>query len=481
LSEAAAHIPLWTAAEAVAATGGKAIGEWSVSGVSIDSRSLVAGDLFVALTDQRDGHDFVEAAFTAGARACLVARDMGRPGLVVGDVLVALEQLGLAARARSGAICCAITGSVGKTSVKEMLARMFRAAGPAHWSDKSFNNHWGVPLTLARMPASTRRAIFEIGMSTPGEIAPRSNMVRPQVAMITRIAPAHLQGMGTLEAIADEKADIFSGLQPDGVAILPADDRFFERMAAHARRLQPGARLKSFGATRGVANASPTAFTTDGESSILEAEIEGEKVRLRIHAVGEHWALNCTLALLAAVETGLSAREAAAALDGYAPPSGRGVAETLHLPGGGAATLVDDSYNANPASMRAAIDGLSRRAGRRIVLLGEMFELGPDAARLHAELAPVLKQAGVALAVLSGAGMAPLHEALADLRDIEAHCVADAATAAEAVNKHLRGGDVLLIKGSNASGMHKVAAALREASRAAAMANPGPGQAGGTG
>src|SRR5690242_9137515 len=215
--------PLWTSEEAAKASGGKALGTWAVNGVSIDTRSLKPGELFVALKDVRDGHDFVANAFAAGAEAALVSRDVlgGRAGLMVDDVLAGLERLGLAARARNSGINAAVTGSVGKTSVKEMLARIYRAAGRAHWSDKSFNNHWGVPLTLARMHRETQRAIFEIGMNTPGEIAPRSKMVRPQVAMITRIAPAHLQGMHSVEAIADEKSDIFAGLEPGGAAILP--------------------------------------------------------------------------------------------------------------------------------------------------------------------------------------------------------------------------------------------------------------------
>jgi UDP-N-acetylmuramoyl-tripeptide--D-alanyl-D-alanine ligase len=467
--------PLWTAKEAAAATGAHAIGEWTVKGVSIDSRSLQPGDLFVALKDQRDGHDFVEAAFAAGASACLVSRDMGRPGLLVGDVLDALEKLGLAARARSSAACCAITGSVGKTSVKEMLARIFRAAGAAHWSDKSFNNHWGVPLTLARMPKATQRAVFEIGMSTPGEIAPRSRMVRPHAAMITTIAPAHLQGMGSLESIADEKADIFAGLEPGGVAILPADDRFFARMEAHGRRLQPSLRLLSFGADRGAADAAPLTYSTDGESSVIGVDVLGETVKLRVDAVGRHWAINVTLALLAATATGLSARAAAEALDGYAPPSGRGVAEALYLAGVGELTLVDDSYNANPASMRAAIDGLSRRAGRRLVLLGEMLELGPDGPQMHADLAPVLVDAGVAAAIVSGPGMAPLAEALARGGVVDVVHVDGPAAASEALHARLRAGDVLLIKGSNGSGMHKVAARLREATKSGARPQAGKG------
>ena len=214
--------PLWTASEAAAATGGTVTGDWSVSGMCIDTREIKPGDMFVALKAERDGHDFVDAAFKGGASSALVSRDIeGQPVLKVGDTLKGLEALGLAARARSSAVHAAITGSVGKTSIKEMIAQIFRAAGPAHWNVKSFNNHWGVPLTLARMPRDTQRAIFEIGMNTPGEIAPRSRMVCPQIAMVTRIAGAHLEGMGSIDAVADEKSDIFAGLEQGGIAILP--------------------------------------------------------------------------------------------------------------------------------------------------------------------------------------------------------------------------------------------------------------------
>lgn len=456
--------PLWTAIEAAAATGGRITGGWSVSGVSIDTRSLLAGELFVALKDVRDGHDFVDNAFAGGASAALVSHDVlnGRPGLVVDDVLTGLEALGVAARARMDGVCAAVTGSVGKTSVKEMLARIFRAAGRAHWSDKSFNNHWGVPLTLARMPRGTERAIFEIGMNTPGEIAPRSRMVRPQVAMITKIAAAHLEGMGSVEAVADEKADIFAGLLPGGAAILPADDHFFARLQLAAQRHQPDVEIFTFGSKPDARRAAPIGYETDGLSSRISVDVMGETVEVVIDAVGTHWALNVALALMAAKAAGVAPRAAAEALSGYAPPAGRGVAETLTLPDGDNFVLVDDSYNANPESMRAAIEGFARRPGRRIVALGEMRELGPDAAALHAGLAGPIIAAGVSAAVLSGAGMKPLADELAR-RDKALHIehVDGPQMAAEAVIKLAARGDAILIKGSNASGMARVGSALR--------------------
>jgi UDP-N-acetylmuramoyl-tripeptide--D-alanyl-D-alanine ligase len=462
--------PLWTGEEAAKATGGKMLGTWAVIGVSIDTRSLKPGELFVALKDQRDGHDFVPNAFAAGAEAALVSRDVlgGRPGLLVDDVLAGLEKLGLAARARTEATCAAITGSVGKTSVKEMLARIFRAAGRAHWSDKSFNNHWGVPLTLARMPRDTERAVFEIGMNTPGEIAPRSKMVRPHLAMITRIAPAHLQGMGSVEAVADEKAEIFAGLLPGGSAILPEKDKFYARLKQRAEQLQPSAAILSYGGARGPKSATPLTYQTDGRTSRIDIDVMGDVVTVSLDAVGEHWAANAALALIAAAVAGVAPRKAAEALSGYAPPAGRGVAETLKLPAGGEATLVDDAYNANPESMRAAIEGFAKRPGRKIVALGEMRELGEGSAALHAGLAAPIVAAEVATAILSGGEMSHLAAELKRRNpQIRVEHVSGPAEAAERVKNSLAPGDAVLIKGSNASGMSRVGAALREMSAGA--------------
>lgn len=463
MTPAEAAPPLWTAAGAAAATGVAAVGDWAASGVSIDSRSLAPGDLFVALRDERDGHDFVEAAFAAGAAAALTERDMGRPGLVVPDVVGALERLGAGARARTQARIAAVTGSVGKTSVKEMLARIFRAAGPAHWSEKSFNNHWGVPLTLARMPAATRHAVFEIGMNTPGEIAPRSRLVRPHAAMITKIAPAHLEGMGSIDAVAEEKSDIFAGLLPGGAAILPAADRFFGRLRVRALTHEPSARLLSFGAPD--ADAAVLDYASDGMGSTVRLLVLGAEVQVRLDAVGDHWGENAALALLAAAALGIDPRDAAEALDGYAPPAGRGAASGLFTERGERFTLVDDSYNANPESMRAALAGFGARPGRRIVVLGEMRELGPEADALHAALAGPVLETGAALVILSGAGMAPLAGALA-ARGAEVVHRPDAEAALAELKTHLKGDDAVLLKGSNASGLGRIGAALRAMSAA---------------
>lgn len=453
--------PLWTSEEAAKATGGRAEGHWSALGISIDTRSLKPGDLFVALKDIRDGHDFVPNAYEAGAAACLVSRDVHNvPALQVDDTLTALEHLGLAARARTDAFCSAVTGSVGKTSIKEMLAQIFRASGPAHWSDKSFNNHWGVPLTLARMPQETRRAIFEIGMSTPGEIEPRSRMAQPHAAMITKIAPAHLEGVGSIEGVAKEKSAIFAGLLPDGHAILPVEDRFFDFLKNEALNWCPSARIYTFGAENGDGHV--LSQKTDGLGTTFELKVFGEVCTTRINAVGDHWGVNLAAALVLAVCSGLSLQEAAETVAGYQPPDGRGSAEYLDLAGIGRVLLVNDAYNANPESMRAALTSFAERdAGRKVILLGEMKELGEGADELHKALAPAIRAASPAAVILSGEGIKPLMSELSP--DIDVHWVAKAKESGDVVKSLLTNGDALLIKGSNGSGVHTVARALRDA------------------
>ena len=454
--------PLWTSADIEAATGGTASARFAVSGLSIDTRTLKPGDLFVALKDARDGHDFAAKAFEAGATGALVSREAeGRgPFLKVDDVLAALEAIAVAARARSGAIRTAVTGSVGKTSVKEMLARIFRAVGPAHWPEKSFNNHWGVPLTLARMPAATERAVFEIGMSTPGEIAPRSKLVRPHHALITRIAPAHLEGLGSVDRVAREKADIFVGLEAGGTVIVPEDDPFRDLLAERGRAACPTATVESFGKGEG-ATARLVEASSDGVASRFVVNLAGQRAVVTLNAVGEHWGVNAAAALLVATLTGISLTDAAEALSGFSPPPGRGTSQTLHLPEGGTAILVDDAYNANPESMRAALSALAARPGeRRLVALGEMLEVGPGSEAAHAGLAEPILASGAKIAFLSGVGMAPLNEALKGR--IETHFEASSEGLFEKVKKALTNSDVLLIKGSNASGMGRLADALRE-------------------
>lgn len=453
---------LWTSSDIALVTGGTATHPFAVTGsVSIDTRSLKPGDLFVALKDQRDGHDFVEAAFAAGAAGALVShKALDGPQVIVGDTQAALEQMGVAARVRCGAYRTAVTGSAGKTSVKEMLAQIYRAFGPAHWNVKSFNNHWGVPLTLARMPEKTERAVFEIGMSTPGEIAPRSQMVRPHSAIVTCIAGAHLEGLGSLNAVAREKADIFAGLEASGTFILPADDEFFEYLSAAARRFCPTGNLESFGRSE-HATARVVGYETDGNESRIQLDIVGRPVLVTINAVGEHWAMNAAAAVLAASQTGLSVEDCALALSGYTPPPGRGTAERIALPQGGSITLIDDAYNANPASMRAALSALTRRgAGRRLIVLGEMLEIGETSDAEHAALAGPIAETGAAGVFLSGDKMIHLADSLPP--QLQQTWVRNWEELWNPLEKALRDGDVLLIKGSNASGMGKLADRLRQ-------------------
>jgi UDP-N-acetylmuramoyl-tripeptide--D-alanyl-D-alanine ligase len=461
--------PLWTSDDIELATGGTATQAFTVTGgVSIDTRTLQPGDLFVALTDVRDGHDFAEAAFKAGAAGALVSKPVaGGPALQVDDVLEALTALGIAARIRSGAIRTAVTGSAGKTSVKEMLARIYAAFGPAHSNAKSFNNHWGVPLTLARMPENTQRAVFEIGMNTPGEIAPRSHMVRPQIGLITNIAAAHLEGLGSVEAIAREKADIFAGLEAGGTIILPSDDAFLDYLSGRARELCPTGNVETFGRSED-ATARVTGYETDGLTSRISVDVVGRKATVSLNAVGEHWALNVAAALLAASQTGRSVAECAEALSGYAPPPGRGTSEVLALPDGGSFTLIDDAYNANPASMRAALKSLAQRTGgRRLAALGDMREIGASSVEEHVALAGPIVDAGVDGIFLAGAEMQRLAEALPP--GLPQASAPSADDLWNQLQKALKDGDLLLIKGSNASGMGRLADRLRQWSAAAGL------------
>ncbi|MEM7662594.1 MAG: UDP-N-acetylmuramoyl-tripeptide--D-alanyl-D-alanine ligase [Pseudomonadota bacterium] len=455
---------LWTSADAATATGGKTSASWLASGISIDTRTLQPGDLFVALKDVRDGHDFVRQAFEAGASAALVSQPVqgvGGPVLMVESVLPALEAMGIAARARSEAVRVAVTGSVGKTSVKEMLAQIFRAHGRSHWPEKSFNNHWGVPLTLARMPQETERAVFEIGMSTPGEIAPRSRMVRPHAAIITKIAAVHLEGVGTIEGVAEEKSGIFAGLESGGAAILPGEDDFFELLKQRALEAESDAEILTFGTEAGR-DARVLSYEVDGHGAKASIDVMGTVVSLPLQAGGMHWAINAAASLLASVAIAkLAAEESAEALAGFTPPPGRGQVEEHALPSGGRFTLVDDAYNANPTSMRAALTSLSSRpAKRRLVALGAMGELGPDSSAMHAGLSEDVMNSGAEAAWLSGEDMQALADALPGT--IQKHWAVNAKDLLEEVKNSLRDGDTLLIKGSNNSGMGSFADALRQ-------------------
>jgi UDP-N-acetylmuramoyl-tripeptide--D-alanyl-D-alanine ligase len=451
---------LWTAAEAGAATGGQARGDWNVGGVSIDTRSLQPGDLFVALKDARDGHDFVAQALEKGAGAAMVSRipegvAAGAPLLVVDDVLPALERLGAAARARTDARVVAVTGSVGKTSTKEMLLAMLADQGRTHASVASYNNHWGVPLTLARMPVDSEFAVIEIGMNHPGEIAPLARLARPHVAMVTTVAAVHLEAFANVAAIAVEKAAIFDGVEPGGVAVINADIETAAILMAkvvdrHLREIEFGTAGHHYKLRE---------VQVQGDVTVVQAEVEGTPLLFKISSPGRHFAMNGLGALAAAQALGADLALAAQSLGRWTPYKGRGVRETVLLdPVETQVTLslIDDSYNANPTSMAAALevlagaevtDGIGRvTRGRRIAFLGDMKELGPEEAALHAGLAELPAMAQIDRVHCIGPLMKSLHAALPDQR--RGDWTETAAEMAEGLRGRLDPGDVLLVKGS---------------------------------
>jgi UDP-N-acetylmuramoyl-tripeptide--D-alanyl-D-alanine ligase len=478
---------LWTAREAAVATGGEARGDWAVTGVSIDTRSLVPGDLFVALTDVRDGHAFVADALGKGAAAAMVSRvpegvASDAPLLIVPEVLPALEALGRAGRARARARVVAITGSVGKTPTKDMLRFVLTGQGEVHAAEKSFNNHWGVPLTLARLPADADFAVIEIGMNHPGEIAPLSRMARPHVAVVTTVGAAHLEAFGSLEGIAWEKAAIFEGLEPGGTAIYHGDIPQTPILEEVARR--HAARLVTFGTGAGNHHRALDLRVQD-DATVASARLWRTPVAYCIHGAGKHFAINALAVLAAVGELGADRARAIVALSSWQPTDGRGRRERIgldianeHL----TFDVIDDAFNANPSSMGAALDvlgasvpmdGMGRISkGRRIAILGDMLELGPDEARLHAEIAhhPVMEQ--VATVHCVGPRMRHLWEALPERRRGLWAETADAL--AGRVHTLIDAGDVVLVKGSKGSKVSRVVDAIRKLGHAA----PRPGYGG---
>ena len=451
---------LWTATEAAAATGGRAQGDWACTGVAIDTRAIAPGDLFVALKAARDGHDFVADALAKGAAAALVSHlpegvAPDAPLLVVPDVLAALEALGRAGRARSPARVLAITGSVGKTSTKDMAAVALAPQGRVHAAEASYNNHWGVPLTLARMPRDTDFAILEIGMNHPGEIEPLARLARPHVALITTIAPAHLEAFDSIDGIAREKAAIFAGLEDGGTAVLPAD-------LDHTPILRDGtgnARIIAFGRNGDARLMS--AHAEDGATRV-EAKIDGKPLAFTLASAGEHFAMNAVGVLAAIAALGADPSRAAAALQDWRPFRGRGGVEDL-----AGVTLLDDSYNANPASLAAGLDTLARlRPGRRVAILGDMLELGADELALHRAIAGWPQMRDVALVHACGPRMRALMEALPAER--RGHWSETAPELCARAGELVRDGDVVLVKGSKSSGVASVVDALRAARLSAA-------------
>lgn len=460
---------LWSGLGLVAPLQARLIGRppEGVDGVSIDTRTLEPGDLFFAIKGRNsDGHAFVEKAFALGAAACVVDEAhvdfiaASGPLYVVRDTLSAMEGLGRAARARSKAWIAAVTGSVGKTSTKEMLRLTLDHFGPTHASAASYNNHWGVPLTLARMPQSAQYGVFEIGMNHAGEITPLVGMVRPHVAVITAIAPVHLENLGSLEAIADAKAEIFSGLAPDGVAVINRDAPHFTRLY-DAAQAAGAKRILTFGEHE-HADARLVLVRRRDNHNMVEATAFGERLAYRIAAPGKHVALNSLSALLVAHAMGVDVNEAAETFAEFKAPAGRGAQTRLRIPGGDF-LLIDEAYNANPVSMRAALDVLAAspvgEGGRRIAVLGDMLELGPDEAQLHRELADAVAAASVDLVFAAGPLMKNLFDALPPHR--RALWAPTSAALQEELPRAIRPGDAVMVKGSNGSKMGAVVVAIR--------------------
>ncbi|EAQ02930.1 UDP-N-acetylmuramoylalanyl-D-glutamyl-2,6-diaminopimelate--D-alanyl-D-alanine ligase [Pseudooceanicola batsensis HTCC2597] len=466
---------LWTAAEAARATGGEARGDWTALGVSIDTRTLRAGDLFVALSAARDGHEFVAQALEKGAAAALVSRvpenvPADAPLLVVPDVLRGLEALGRAARARIGGQIVAVTGSVGKTSTKEMLRTVIGGQRRVHAAEASYNNHWGVPLTLARMPRDTEVGIIEIGMNHPGEIAPLARLARPHVAMITTVGTAHLEAFDNIDGIAREKASIFNGLMPGGWAVINGDLDTTPILRAAAEAT--GAHILTFGEAPANHHRLTKVDIID-TATVAEARIWRAPALFKVAAAGRHFALNA-LGVLAVVRAlGLDRALACSDLSQWTPPAGRGMRERLLLDPVDekmAFELIDDAFNANPVSMAAALeviaaarpkDNVGRHArGRRIAILGEMLELGPDELALHAGLADLPATAELDVVHCVGKRMRALYEALPPgNRGRHTEKASDlAAKAARLVDA----GDVVLVKGSKGSKVSEVVDALRK-------------------
>jgi UDP-N-acetylmuramoyl-tripeptide--D-alanyl-D-alanine ligase len=451
---------VWTSDEALAATLGHASAAFSATGMSIDTRTLKPGDLFVALKgDARDGHDFVAAAFKAKAACALVSRKPdGVDGalLTVAHVQRGLEDLARAARARSHAKVIAITGSAGKTTTKEMLRLAFGALGKTHASASSYNNHWGVPLSLASMPRETEYGVFEVGMNHFGELRNLVSFVRPHVALVTTIAPAHLEFFGSCDAIADAKSEIFEGVLPGGAALIPADSDYAARLAARARQVGV-TRVLTFGKS-GV-DAKLLGFDETEDGMKVESDIMGRRVAFRIGAPGAHIAGNAVGALLSVAVLEGDVLNAAAALSSFSALKGRGARFKI-VAGGGTADVIDESYNANPASMRAALALLgSAKAKRRIAVLGDMLEMGPDGAAHHAALASDIDAAHVDLVYANGVQMKSMWDALPTSRR-GAYGIGSSDIAAQIAGE-VRDGDVILVKGSNGSRMAVIIDALK--------------------
>lgn len=467
-------VALWDTASAAAAVGAAATGDWTAHGVSIDTRTLVPGDLFVALAgDLHDGHDFVADAFARGASAAMVSRPVAglpsdAPLLLVPDVLPALAQLGAAARARAKQLCLiGVTGSVGKTGTKDMLAAMLQPSGSTVASAKSLNNHFGVPLTLARIPADTRYAVIEMGTSARGEIAAHAQLAQPDVAMVTTVAPAHMQSFRSLAEVAEAKSEIYQHLRPGGTAIVPVDCSEAAVLMRHAQAAAD--HVLGFGEASD-ADARLLQCSVVDQSTAVRSRIGDQEVAYRIGSPGRHLAVNSLAAMLAVRSVGADLARACCALAGWTVPAGRGNRITVELDGQGSFLLVDESYNANPASMRAALEGLAAetcglggdgRPGRRLAFLGDMLELGGAERRYHVELAKIEAVNQIDLVYACGPRMRAMFEGLPPTR--RGGWKPSAEELAQCAQRLVRPGDVAMVKGSHGARTSAIAEALKSA------------------
>lgn len=469
---------LWSAHEIAAATGGTASGAWSASGVSINTRTLEVGDLFVAIKGPMlDGHQFVFEALERGASGLLI--DSRPPDLpeqaplvMVNDTLDALHALGKASRRRSDALILAVTGSVGKTSTKNALYHAFAVQGRTTCSQASHNNLWGVPLSLSQMAPSDQFGIFEIGMSHPGEISPLSKMVSPHIAIITNVAPAHTENFDNMEAVAEAKAEIFEGLGKTGIPILNADNRFFSSLKARSKAVGIE-NLLTFGSSKN-ADTRLVSVSSDCRGSRVEASIQGKKISYKVSLPGKHQVMNSLATLTAVFAAGADIAAAAAALGQLSPLPGRGKSYQLEFLGG-SIQLIDESYNANPTSMQAALNNLGntkvKPPGRRIAILGDMRELGRDSQQYHLDIAPTIFKNQIEKIFTVGSQMGALFYSLP--QKMQCFCSEDTKEITRELLNILRPNDIVLVKGSNAVGMASIVSEVREQLRDYRKALPG--------
>ena len=474
---------LWSASEAAEATGGRNTAAWRATGVSIDTRTLQPGELFVALKGPHfDGHDFIESAFAAGAAAAVVHRapDGRAPGpmLVVDDTLSALWRLGAAGRSRSEARVVGVTGSVGKTGTKEAIFLCLGAQARVASSTGGLNNHWGLPLSLARLSREAVYGIFEVGMNHAGELRELTRLLKPHVALITTVEAVHIGNFNAVEEIADAKAEIFEGMTAEGTAVLNRDNAHYERLLKHARAAGVR-RIITFG-KHAEADVRVIDATLSAENSSVRAEVFGSALNYTVALAGAHWVVNSLAVLATVTALGADVPAAAEQLAHLSAVKGRGMRHFARIPGG-EILLIDDSYNASPASMRAAFDVLGRAetgpGGQRIAVLGDMLELGALATEAHCGLADPLRQAGVDTVITCGPEMAGLQDALPP--GMRGGHAADSGAVVPLVLQTAAPGDVVLVKGSLGSRMAVVVEAIKNAAPAAPATPAAPRAANG--